>query len=124
MNEIAFSLPFALESLNVRDRKSHWQRSRDKRRLFLEVLAAIGGNRHFPHPAWRHVRVTVVRCSAGRLDTDNLYSSFKGLGDVLKQLNIIEDDRSEWLTLEMTQSDAAPGQGATCVRIEHLGPPE
>jgi hypothetical protein len=120
VNELAFTLPFLLPSLNVRDRQ-HWsKRSSGKQILSQEVMAAIGGPRHFPRPAWRHVKVTVVRCSSGRLDTDNLYASFKSLGDTLKELKIIEDDRSDWLSLEMKQSRAAPGEGSTVVRIEHI----
>jgi hypothetical protein len=120
LDELAFVLPFCLESLNVRDRK-HWaKRSRDKRNLSLEVVAAIGGPRYFPRPAWRHVKVTVVRCSAGRLDRDNLYASAKSLLDCLVQLQIVEDDRSDWLDLEMKQSSAALGEGQTIVRIEHI----
>ena len=77
MDEIKFVLPFATESLNVRDRKNHWQRSRDKRNIGVEIMAAMGGPRHFPRPPWRKVRVTVVRCSAGRLDKDNAFASVK-----------------------------------------------
>jgi hypothetical protein len=115
--EIAFVLPFVTESLNVRDRK-HWsKRSRDKRNMGREIMAALGGPRHFPVPPWRHVEVIVVRSSAGRLDLDNLYASFKSVGDSLKELKIIEDDRSDWLSLRMFQESAPPGQGSTSVRI-------
>lgn len=120
MKEITFTLPFLLESLNIRDRK-HWaKRARDKGDLGQEVMAAIGGPRYFPRPPWRKVRVTVVRCSAGRLDKDNLFASFKSLGDSLKALKIIEDDRDDLLDLVMRQSSAAPGEGCTTVRIECL----
>lgn len=123
MAELAFTLPFCLESLNVRDRK-HWsKRAKDKQNLNQEVMVAIGGPRHFPRPAWRHVEVHVVRCSAGRLDTDNLYASFKSLGDVLKELGIIEDDRAGWLSLDMKQDNAPVGEGHTIVRIVHLDEP-
>ena len=119
MSEIAFTLPFALPSLNVRDRQ-HWSKRRKlKQWMHLEVLLAIKCQR--PSSPWRHVKVTVERCSSGCLDTDNCYGSFKPLGDVLKNIGIIEDDRSDWLTLEMKQSRAAPGEGQTIVRIEHVG---
>lgn len=127
-DEINFLLPFALESLNVRDRK-HWsKRSRDKRAMSMEVMAAIGGPRHFPRPPWERVRVTVVRCSAGRLDKDNLGASVKALLDCLclrssrhpGGLSIIVDDSDDRLDLVMKQSDAAPGKGSTVVRIERL----
>ena len=121
MSELNFVLPFTLESLNVRDRKIHWVRSRDKKNLNLEVVAAIGGPRYFPRPPWERVRVTVVRCSSGRLDRDNLYASFKSLGDVLVQLKIVVDDTSDRLDLVMKQSSAAPGKGSTVVKIERVG---
>lgn len=123
---IIFTLPFATESLNVRDRK-HWsQRSRDKRDMSQEVMIAMGGPRHFPRPPLGRVKVTVVRCSAGRLDADNLAASVKGLLDSLcvksrlhpAGLGIITDDGPDYLTLDVRQSSAAPGDGSTIVRIE------
>jgi hypothetical protein len=125
---IEFVLPFCLESLNVRDRKSHWQRSRDKRNLSWEVMAALGGPRWFPRPPLRHVKVTIIRCSSGRLDKDNLWASCKGLLDCLcatsprhpDGLGIIEDDRDGLLDLEVRQSTAPPGAGSTVVRIESI----
>ena len=128
MRELSFTLPFLTDSLNVRERQ-HWsKRSKGKRNMAQEVMVAIGGPRHFPRPPWRHVRVTVNRCSAGRLDRDNLYGSFKALGDALCKasvrhphgLGIIEDDSSELLELVMKQSDAPAGEGHTIVRIECL----
>lgn len=70
----------------------------------------------------------MVRCSAGALDTDNLYASFKALGDVLCirspknpcGLGIIAGDTPDLLELKMEQSTAAPGEGSTVVRIEEL----
>lgn len=124
MNQITFTLPYALPSLNIRDRQ-HWSdRKRDKDRMHYEIMAALGGPRYFPRPPWRYVKVTINRSSSKRLDPDNLAASAKSCLDCLVKMKVIEDDRSEWLTLEMAQSDAAPGQGATCVRIEHLGPQE
>lgn len=128
MTVIEFALPFATESLNVRDRKNRWQRHRDKRNMSMEVMAAIGGPRHFPRPPWQRVKITVVRCSSGTLDTDNLYASVKSLIDVLclrserhaDNLGIITDDKPDLLTLEVKQSIAAPGHGSTLVRIEKI----
>ncbi len=117
---LEFELPFALESLNIRD-KQHWsKRRRRKIALKQQVMAAIGGPRYFPNPTWRKARVTVTRCSAGELDTDNLYASFKNLGDSLIALKIIEDDTPEHLILDMHQSIAPRGKGSTIVRIEPL----
>lgn len=128
MRDILFTLPFLTDSLNVRERQ-HWsRRSKGNRDMAQEVMVAMGGPRHFPRPPWRHVRVTVNRCSAGRLDRDNLYGSFKPIGDALcvqsarhpHGLGIIEDDNSDRLDLVMTQSGAAAGEGYTVVRIECL----
>jgi hypothetical protein len=125
---IEFTLPFALESLNVRDRK-HWaERSRYKKNMSLEVMAALGGPRYFPIPPFKKVRVTVVRCSAGRLDKDNAVASVKSLLDVLcansdrhpTGLGIIEDDSDDLLDLVVKQSSARVGHGSTIVRIEPL----
>jgi hypothetical protein len=125
---IEFVLPFALESLNVRDRK-HWsKRSKDKRDMSQEIMVAIGGPRHFPRPPWREVRITVVRCSAGRLDQDNANASVKSLFDCLcvkssrhpGGLGIIEDDSADLLRYEVKQAAAAPGAGSTVVRIERI----
>lgn len=128
MPEIAFTLPFATQSLNTRQRK-HWaQLSREQHQMSQEIMAAIGGPRYFPRPPWERVKVTVVRCSAGRLDPDGLYGSVKPLLDALcvssrrhpSGLSIIQDDNADLLTLEVKQSPAAPGAGSTVVRIEQL----
>lgn len=129
-DSLEFILPFALESLNVRDRKNHWQRSKDKNAMSMEIMTALGGPRHFPRPPWERVRVTVVRCSSGRLDKDNLGASVKNLLDCLclrsprhpGGLSIIVDDSDDRLDLVMKQSGAAPGKGSTVVKIERLTP--
>ena len=94
----------------------------------MEVMAAIGGPRYFPRPPLQRVKITVVRCSVGRLDPDNLAASTKSLLDVLcvkssrhpTGLGIIEDDNSDLLTLELKQSSASQGAGSTIVRIERV----
>jgi hypothetical protein len=125
---ISFLLPFALDSLNVRDRKNHHQHGRDKKNIALEILAAIGGPAHKPFPPFNKVKVTVERCSAGSLDHDNLVGSTKNLLDALcvqsprhpSGIGIIRDDSAIYLTLEVKQSRAPRGAGKTVVRIECL----
>lgn len=125
---LEFTLPFALDSLNVRDRKNRYAHGHDKKQMALEVLAAIGGPRYKPFPPWRRVRVTVVRCSSGRLDRDNLWGSAKNLCDVLCEqsprhpsgLGICIDDAEATMDLKVSQVSAPPGAGATAVRIECL----
>lgn len=125
---IEFVIPYALPSLNVRDRQ-HWaKRGRDKSDLSMEVLAAIGGPRHKPFPPWSRVRVTVVRASSGKLDRDNLYASCKSLCDVLcvrsprhpTGLGICIDDNEAAMDLKVSQTSASPGAGSTLVRVERL----
>jgi hypothetical protein len=128
MRSIEFTLPFALESLNVRDRKSHWERSRDKQNMSWHIMAAIGGPAHYPRPPFRKVRITVNRASAKMLDPDNLVGSVKNLADCLCQksdthptgVGIIMDDSPDLLELTVTQSNARPLWGHTDVKIECL----
>lgn len=125
---LEFVLPFALPSLNVRDRRHRYQHGSDKKTLNLEVLAAIGGPRHKPFPPWPRVRVTIIRCSAGQLDRDNLWGSAKNLCDVLcvqsprhpTGLGICLDDTEAAMDLRISQSSAPPGAGSTIVRIEPI----
>lgn len=125
---LSFTLSFTLDSMNVRDRKHRYSHGADKKSLNLEVLAAIGGSRYKPFPPWKRVRVTVVRCSAGKLDRDNLWGSAKNLCDVLcvqssrhpSGLGICVDDDEAHMTLNVSQGPAARGEGVTVVRIEHL----
>ncbi len=119
MDLIEFSLPFALPSLNIRDRQ-HWgKRRKYKSDLWLSVVAAIGGPRYFPLEAFPMARVTVNRSSSKALDPDNLVASVKPLADVLRP-RLIRDDSPKHIELVVTQSSAAPGHGATTVRIERL----
>lgn len=128
MREIVFVLPFALTSLNVRDRQ-HWaERHRAQDQLHLEILAAIGGSRYLPRPPFARARVTVSRHSAGRLDTDNAHAACKGLLDILcirsrthpLGLGIITDDNPGDCELHVQQGVAPPGQASTAVRVEEL----
>jgi hypothetical protein len=128
MRSLSFTLPFSTESLNKRDRK-HWAVKRsDKTRLANEVMVGIGGPRYFPHPPFARARITVERCSAGRLDPDNLAASCKGLLDVLcvptpthpNGLGIIDDDTSDHIELILRQSPAPRGAGSTSVTVEEL----
>ena len=132
LREIAFILPLALPSLNVRDRQ-HWaERHRQQVTLQQEVMAALGGPAHFPRPPFDRARVTVVRISAGQLDVDNAYASAKSLLDCLKLcgprnplgLNIIVDDSPDRLELVVTQQRGPVGGGQMLVRIEELPPAE
>lgn len=128
--EHVFTLPFALESLNTRDRKHFGERHRAQDQMKLEVLAAIGGTRDLPRPPFARARVTVVRCSAGQLDPDNAYAACKGLLDVLcvqsvvhpHGLGIIADDSPRHLDLIVRQTGADRGDGSTLVWVEELEP--
>lgn len=129
MRELLFTLPFALPSLNVRDRQ-HWAvRSRQKRDLAREVMVAIGGPRHYPRPPFAIARVTVWRHSANLLDPDNLPSSCKNLLDVLRApvpksnphgLGIIADDNPNCLDLIVRQIKAPRGSQFTRVHVARI----
>lgn len=128
IDRITFSLPFALPSLNVRDRR-HWrQHVKDKRAMYLEVLAATGGTRYLPAEPFERARVTVTRHSAGSLDPDSEGACCKSLLDVLcvpsrvhpAALGIIRDDSARHLELIVRQAPAKRGHGSTLVTIERL----
>ena len=121
-------LPFATESLNVRDRK-HWSARRRSQDLMRgEVIAALGGTRDIPRPPFGRARITVVRSSSGQLDEDNLVSSCKALLDVLcvqsathpLGLGLIEDDSPRHIELIVRQGSAPRGRGVTTVQIDEL----
>jgi len=126
--EVCFALKFALDSLNVRDRKHFGQKHRDQDRLKMEVIAALGGTRYLPRPPFARARVTVVRCSAGQLDPDGLPATCKGLIDVLciaspvhpHGIGIIEDDSPRHIELIVRQDGAARGEAMTLVRVVEL----
>lgn len=125
---IAFVLPMALPSLNVRLR-THWAKaSREQAELAWNVMAAMGGPHWIPHPPFAKARVTVVRHSAGSLDPDSLAGHVKPLLDVLCAhsrvhpvgLGVIEDDAPAKCELVVTQQRAARGEAFTAVRVEEL----
>ena len=116
MRKIEFVLPFALKSLNKRQRL-HWSTlSRERKLLAQEVMAALGGPRYYPRPPIRRVRLTVRRSSYRLLDTVNLWGSAKDLEDVLcvksathpAGLGIIEDDDQDHCELIVKQERGKP----------------
>jgi hypothetical protein len=123
---IEFTLPFALPSLNVRDRRHRYQHGKDKKQMHLEVLAAIGGSRYLPREPLERARITVVRHSSGQIDPDGVASTCKNLLDVLcvkskvhpTGLGFIVDDDAKHIELHVSQESAPKGQGSTLVRIE------
>lgn len=128
MKDIVFTLPFALDSLNVRDRRHRYQHGQDKKQMKLEVIAAIGGTRYLPPAPFERARVTVVRFSSGTLDEDSEGAVCKNLLDVLcvqsarhpTGLNVLRDDSKKHIELIVRQSSASPGKGSTSVHIECL----
>lgn len=128
MRSVAFTLPFVLPSLNTMLR-THWsKRQKHQEWLSQEVMVGLGGPRHFPRPPFSVARVTVVRGSAGALDTDGCYASVKPLLDVLcvnsrthpVGLGIIEDDTPARCHLVVSQQHAARKEQFTAVRVEEL----
>ena len=124
---IEFTLPFALPSLNVRDRQ-HWAvRRRAKGNLRWSVVVAIGGSRYLPEAPLPRARVTVTRHGKA-MDTDNLHASVKSLMDVLcvasrthpTGLGFIVDDAPTFCELIVRQEKAGPKQARTAVTIEPI----
>lgn len=66
-------------------------------------------------PERRHL--TVVRCSAGVLDDDNLRGGCKGLVDALVRVGLLYDDKPKYLEAEYYQETVPRGQGRTVVRV-------
>lgn len=129
MRSIAFTLPFALPSLNQVLSQRHWASRKDSRNdMIKQVLAAMGGSHWIPRPPFAKARVIVTRHSAGVLDDENLYGSAKRLRDVLclhskthpGGLGIIEDDAPSKCELVVTQQKASRKEGFTVVRVEEI----
>ena len=127
--EIAFALPFALDSLNKRLRQ-HWSaRVGSDRNLAQEIMVALGGPRHYPRPPFNRARITIVRCGIQLLDPDGLPAAQKPLIDTLcvastrhpVGLGIIVDDSARHIELVVTQQRGeAPW---TMVRVVELPDP-
>jgi hypothetical protein len=124
---VVFSLPFALPGLNARDR-THWAaRGRQKKRLAIEVMAAIAP-RHRPPNPFQRAHIIVTRLSAGTMDYDNLVACVKPLLDVLCVhskthpcgLGIIQDDGPDCITIDVRQGRAPKLGGETIVIIAPL----
>jgi hypothetical protein len=126
---IMFQLPFALSSLNVRDRQ-HWAvRQKKKAKLAMEVLVAIGGPACKPVKPVQKATIMVKRYSAGTLDQDNLTASVKPLLDILCRsssthphgMGFIEDDSPAHIELIVNQEKCKRGTGSTVVSIMPIG---
>jgi hypothetical protein len=81
MRIVRFTLPEPTPLLNVQQRKHYRVRSREKRRLALQIFTLIGKN--MPHKPFQKARVHVTRYSSGTPDDDGLYGGLKDLLDCL-----------------------------------------
>jgi hypothetical protein len=126
---VAFTLPFALPSLN-QTLRTHWaKRGRQRDKLAWEIMAQLGGPAHFPRPMFERCRVTVTRHGTKLLDHDNLAGSCKLLVDSLcapskrhpMGLGIIVDDTPERCEL-IAKQDKRTNAPATIVLVEELPP--
>lgn len=126
MRDLAFILPMAMTSLNVRLRQHFTKRSSNDKALAQEIMAALGGPRHYPRPPFKRARITIVRGGVGMLDPDGLPAAHKALIDALCVASsqhpcgqgIIEDDGPRHI--ELVVSQMAVAVPFTSVRVEEL----
>lgn len=89
-------LDFSLPSLNVWQRM-HWTKRRKIKEKIKWLIVQARPKRYE-----EKVFCLVVRYGR-KLDKDNLYASFKPLGDALIAYGVTRDDTSEWLDYKMVQ---------------------
>lgn len=93
--------------------RQHWaHRQRDRKTWTVQLLHALGVNKHWEHrlttPARRRVRIT--RYARRSLDADNLAAGCKQLVDALRDVRLIWDDSPAFADLEFVQAACAPGE--------------
>lgn len=67
--------------------------------LILEAISPISTSKKFSNK----VSIHYIRYSPHTMDIDNLYTSFKLIGDSIKRLGIIVDDNPNYVDLRCTQ---------------------
>jgi hypothetical protein len=99
--------------------RMHWRAREQWKKRCVEYITAYAQDR--PQFADK-VRITYGRCrraGAKDMDDDNLYGSFKPLGDALQRLGIIADDGPDHVELVCKQQRVGHGgDWGTWIHIE------
>lgn len=84
---------YVAPSLNVWQRMNRFKRSEIKKKLVFLIF------QQWLKSPEKFKKVSIDYYRPGHLDEDNLYSSFKPIGDALVKCGIIPDDGPEFLKL-------------------------
>jgi hypothetical protein len=100
--------------------RRHWATiSNYNKRIYRLVSMGVGVNLP-PGPLMR-ARLTLTRVSAGKMDRDNLRSSFKAVVDGLVRCGVLFDDSEDVIGEPTVRHDAGKkGKGYITVRVEEV----
>lgn len=105
----------------------HWRAAAAERKKWRQLSAdhawaAIARARLAGMEPLKKAKITCTRCSAMRMDFDNLVASFKGCVDGLKDAGLIADDTDEVIVERKYAWDKAKqNEGKIRIIIEKMG---
>lgn len=106
-----------LPGLNEMLRMGPWKYKRAKELWYYLVMSALGRHR----PRYERARIATTVYRLGRMDEDNKQASFKIMGDVLRDLQVIPDDKPKYIKTHIENVHLPRkqrGEVRTEVRIE------
>jgi Holliday junction resolvase RusA-like endonuclease len=100
--------------------RRHWATvSNYNKRIYRLVSMCVGVN--LPEVPLTRARLTLTRVSAGKMDRDNLRSSFKAVVDGLVRCGVLFDDSEEVIGEPVVKHEAGKkGKGYITVRVEEV----
>jgi Holliday junction resolvase RusA-like endonuclease len=120
---LEFQLPGLPETTNEILSMRLRMRLRCKRIWKRTVWLLVVGKR--PASPLKRARLTLIRCSSTRPDSDGLVSSFKHVIDGLVEARVLENDRYENIGFPNYAWEKAPsGKGHCKIRIEEISEEE
>lgn len=97
---------------------SIWQ-SHNERHAWRKLVGFAMMGKCPPEPL-KKVKIEMTRFSSREPDTDNLYASWKFIGDSLKFHSVIEDDKPSVLELKCKWEKAKPSHGHIKIEITEV----
>jgi hypothetical protein len=112
---VILTIPSVPPSLNRT--RVHWSKLHRLKNEWIQLLRSV----YVPNgKATTKKKVTITLHHSREYDRDNLFGSVKPLVDAMRTWDILVNDTSEWLDLEVKQAKCPHKQRHTTIQVEEV----